>query len=143
MGSIQDGVSGLGFNGLRFIGFGLIGSRGAEELSLNPLKLVDTFKRFGVEPLDEGRLVVAVVRPQVVGGVRGANEASPEAVVDGGEWLSAAWGLPDHNIGGLGQEVFGEGGGVGRLRMWSFLRPSICSIIEELEVLIASAAGEE
>ena len=88
MGSIQDGVSGLGFNGLRFIGFGLIGSRGAEELSLNPLKLVDTSKGFGVEPLDEGGLVVAVVRPQVVGGVGGADEAGPEAVVNRGKWSS-------------------------------------------------------
>ena len=61
------------------------GSRGVKEFTLDPLKFIKLFEGLGVEPLDEGGLVVAVVRPQVVGGVRGANEASPEAVVDGGE----------------------------------------------------------
>ena len=138
MGLIQDGLE---FIGLRIAGLGLNGSRGAEELALNPLKLVDLLEGLRVEPLDEGRLVVAVVRPQVVGGVGGADETGPEAVIDRGSGSPLLGGLPDHNIVGLGQEGLGEGGGVRRQVIWSFCRPSNCKISED-EELPNSTTGE-
>ena len=71
-----------------------VGSRGVEELTLNSFEFLDTFEGLGVVPLEEGGLVVAIVGAEVVGSVRGTNEARPEAVVVGEQASSTTWGAP-------------------------------------------------